>query len=82
MKMTEFKYKNNWWQGQMSRRKVNIRKGEQKYSILIQCKEIHEMQSDGNVQAKEIFHLKRTLPAVSLHFQTSVGLQELSCSPS
>lgn len=66
----------------MSRTKESIRKGKQKYSILLQCNVIHGMQSDGNVQAKEILHLKRTLPAVSLHFQISIGLQELSCSPS
>lgn len=66
----------------MSRRKVHITKGEQKYNILLQCNEIHGTQSDGHVQAKETFHLKRTLPAVSLHFQISVGPQELSCSPS
>jgi len=66
----------------MSRRKVNIRKGEQKYSILTQCNEIHGIQSDGNVQAREILSLKRTLPVVSLRFRISVELQELSCSPS
>lgn len=49
------------------------KKGEQKYNILIQLSQIEGMQDDGNVQSKEIFHLKRKYLLQIFTFRLQLG---------
>lgn len=52
---------------------MSEKKGEQKYNILIQLNEIKGMQDDGNVQAKEIFNLKRKYLLQVFTFRLQLG---------
>lgn len=68
---TEFKYKKKGQQDQIGRRNVNT---DFQYTVIkLKCCKVAKIDKK---------YLISLLPAVNLHFQTSVGLQELSCSPS